>query len=436
MRRHIPFLLIILIYLLIGTAYIQCTPAWQAPDEPAHYNYVRQLAQGQLPVMEAGDYDQAYINELVFESGFAPGYTIDTITYEDWQPPLYYLLQTPVYIATGGSLAAMRALSLLLGAGVIVMAYMIALRIAPEELWLALTVAVFVAFVPQHIAMMASVNNDTLSEFLIAAMLFLIVDIGLPDTTSMRLKLLLLGLLLGLGFLTKGSAYLPAVVAGLVIAWRFWGDWKKIVRAGLLVYVPAFLLGFLWWGRNMAVYGGIDVLGKQRHDTVVVGQPRTVEWINQFGFVGTIDRFVETSFNSFWGQFGWMTVPMTHPSWLYPLLWAFTGIIVGGIIAAILVERKSLKHYGAPLLALVTLFVLTSGVYVAYNFQFVQHQGRYLFPALIPIAVGLAVGLGLWSRPLRQRWPQFVYAIPVGLACFLIALDLYALFFVIVPALA
>ena len=27
---------------------------------------------------------------------------------------------------------------------------------------------------------------------------------------------------------------------------------------------------------------------------------------------------------------------------------------------------------------------------------FVQHQGRYLFPALIPIALGMSLGLGTW----------------------------------------
>ena len=48
MRKHAILILIVLIYLGIGALYVINTPAWQAPDEPAHYNYVRQLAAGQL----------------------------------------------------------------------------------------------------------------------------------------------------------------------------------------------------------------------------------------------------------------------------------------------------------------------------------------------------------------------------------------------------
>ena len=164
MRKHVYLILIVLIYLVIGALFVINTPAWQAPDEPAHYNYVRQLAAGRLPVIEAGDYDQEYLTEVVFISGFAPQYSLESIEYEDWQPPLYYLLQTPIYLITGGSLTAMRLFSLLLGAGVIILAYAIVLRLAPDEQWLALTTAVFVAFLPQHIAVLASVNNDALAE--------------------------------------------------------------------------------------------------------------------------------------------------------------------------------------------------------------------------------------------------------------------------------
>ena len=51
--------------------------------------------------------------------------------------------------------------------------------------------------------------------------------------------------------------------------------------------------------------------------------------------------------------------------------------------------------------------VLTVGGYLYYNVTFVQHQGRYLFPALIPI--GLAFAIGWWyilekMKQLLARW--------------------------------
>jgi 4-amino-4-deoxy-L-arabinose transferase-like glycosyltransferase len=284
-------------------------------------------------------------------------------------------------------------------------------------------------------AMVTSANNDALAELLIAAVLYVLVVIGQSETLRAR-DYLLLGILLGLGYLTKGTVYPISAVVVLVLIWHFWQEWQQLIKAGLLVFIPAILLGSLWWIRNIAVYGGLDILGKAAHDSVVVGQPRTAEWVAQYGLLDTLGRFVQTTFNSFWGQFGWMTVPMTYPSWLYPLLWLFTGFALAGLIVAAFNGRRSLPRHKLSILILLTLFMLTLGVHVGYNLTFVQHQGRYLFPALIPIALGLAVGLGLWFRPLHNRWPHIVFAIPAGLAVALIALDLYALFKVIIPALA
>ncbi len=315
-----------------------------------------------------------------------------------------------------------------------ILAYALVMKLTQQEQWLALTTAVFVAFLPQHMAMITSANNDALAELLLAAILYGLVVIGQSESFRAR-DYLILGILLGLGYLTKGTVYPISAVVILLLVWRFWREWSQLIKAGLLVFVPAFLLGALWWIRNMAVYGGLDILGKAAHDSVVVGQPRTAEWVAQYGLSETIGRFVQTSFNSFWGQFGWMTVPMTYPSWLYPLLWVFTGLALAGLIVAAFSERRSLARHKLPILILLTLFLLTLAVHIGYNLTFVQHQGRYLFPALIPISLGLAVGLGLWLRPLRRRWPRIVFVIPAGLAAALILLDLYALFRVIVPAL-
>ena len=99
MRHKLVLALIVLIYLLIGGLYAVKTPDWQVPDEPAHYNYVRQLAtEGRLPVLEMGDYDQDYLGRLTSER-FPPELSLVAVEYEDWQPPLYYLLTTPVFLA-------------------------------------------------------------------------------------------------------------------------------------------------------------------------------------------------------------------------------------------------------------------------------------------------------------------------------------------------
>ena len=431
-KKHLPIALILALYLIVGTLFAAYTPDWQSPDEPAHYNYVRQLADGRLPIMEPADYDETYRAEIV-SAGFAPEYDISVLTYEDWQPPLYYLLLTPIFWLSGGSLLALRLASLLIGGGIVWLGYAIAQKLLPDKPWFAWTTAVFIAFLPQHLSIMASVNNDILAELLIAAILLGLIhnsqSFG-PAQDRFTIHNSLLGILLGLGFLTKGTVYPITAVIALALLWQFWGDWQKLVQKGTVVFLPAFLLGALWWGRNIVVYGGLDILGKQAHDAVVVGQIRTADWIAQYGLAEVVQRFITTTFHSFWGQFGWMALPMMNPGWLYPLLWLFTAVALLGLLSSFILHPASFTRRTAILLI---TFLLALGVHIGYNFTFVQHQGRYLFPAIVPIGLGVAVGLGFWLRPLQRRLPQLPYLLPLGLGLALVSLDLFALFRVIVP---
>lgn len=456
--------LLLAIYLGLGALFAVRTPAWQAPDEPAHYNYVRQLVNGRWPVIEPGDWDQAYLSEVV-GAEFDPAYPVDGLTYEDWQPPLYYLLQAPIYRLSGGSLTAMRLLSVVLGAGVVALAYFVGRVVFDGRIWAALAVAAFVAFLPQHLAILGSVNNDSLAELIIAAILALLV-LPWPDRPAAG-RLLGLGLLLGLGFLTKGTVYLMAPVVGVLLLARYWprldrsaitslvgerpsaADLSGLVRSLLLVFVPALLLGLLWWGRNLAVYGGLDVIGKAAHDAVVVGQPRTADWIAQYGLGGTAGRFLRTTFTSFWGQFGWMAAPL--PGWMVASLAVVTGVAVMGLLLAVLDDRRRTadrrpltadrrppsvgRRQQLHILVLGLTFFLTLALHIFYNLTFVQHQGRYLYPALIPIAVGFTAGWGYWLRPFVRRWTWAAYLLPLGLALLLGGISLYALWR-IVPGLA
>ena len=441
---------LLLAYLALGALFAVRTPPWQAPDEPAHVNYVRQLVEGQWPVIAPGDWDQAYLSQIV-GAEFAPGLPVDGITYEDWQPPLYYLLQAPIYALTGGSLTAMRLLSVALGAGVVALAYVVG-RAVFGRVASALAVAAFVAFLPQHLAILGSVNNDALSELIIAAILALLVT-PWPETPAAggraeRRRLLALGLLLGAGFLTKGQAYLMAPVVGVFLLVRYWPRPERSPRPVrsmasplLWVFAPALLMGAVVWGRNAAVYGGLDVLARAAHDEVVVGQPRTAEWLAQYGLAGTLGRFARTTFVSFWGQFGWMAAPL--PGWMVAGLLALTGVAALGLILAWVGVGRTAASPRPPnanplrqqAWVLGLTFLLTLGLHVAYNLTFVQHQGRYLYPALIPIAVGFVAGLGYWLRPLVRRWGWAEWLLPVGMAGLLAGISLFALWRIL-PGLA
>jgi hypothetical protein len=169
------------------------------------------------------------------------------------------------------------------------------------------------------------------------------------------------------------------------------------------VLLIAALLAGPWLARNVALYGWADPLGLVRHNGVVAGQPRTAEWLAQYGWAGLVGRFLRTTFQSFWGQFGWMTVPL-HPP-LYLALALFSVLLLVGFWGWLLDRQRPRlapsQADGLVLLAVSTLLTLAS--YLWYNLTFVQHQGRYLFPALIPLALGAALGLEWLLSPRVAR---------------------------------
>ena len=433
--------LIVAAYLVIGALYAVKTPAWQAPDEPAHYNYVRYIVEHRaLPVLRPGDYDQKY-NEQFATPENTSHLSIAPLRYESWQPPLYYVLAAPIYLATGGSLLALRLFSVALGGLLIVVAFLIVRQVAHDSPALALGTAAFVAFVPQHVAMMAGAQNDSLAELLLAAIVWQALRISGRSSQITNVQWVSLGVLLGLALLTKGTIYIavPLVAVVIWLAHRSQSaprKWMWLIQRGILVFGPALILGSLWWIRNVVVYGWPDFLVSIRHTAVVVGQPTFAEWIAQYGWGYYLRHFFVVTFQSFWGQFGWMGVPM--PPRYYVALGALSLVALAGCVWYSNTQypipntqsfAPSVKLGIGYLIFWVILAVL---VYIYYNTTFVQHQGRYLFPALIPIGLAFTIGLRQWTRLLPRAWRDAALAIPFAA---LAALDLIALFRMIVPAL-
>ncbi len=362
-----------------------------------------------------GDYDQTYLRALV-ENRFPPNHPIDAIQYESHQPPLYYISAAPVFWLADGRLIFLRLYNVLLGAGVLLLIFLIVHTIFPDRPTISLGSMALAAFLPMHVAMMAAVNNDALAELLIAATVLALVRwMRAQDRDQAHPRhLLIVGGLMGLALVTKSTTYILLPLVVLTVSGVTWQKTqvrsKRFSALGasalttnlLLALLPALVIAMPLWLRNITVYGGVDFLGLHWHDIVVDGQPRTAEWIALNGLGAYWDRAVDFTFKSFWGVFGWMGIFMDGR--IYLALTIFSGVLfLGGLWAAIRMvlgwpdsELDRFQLQSVAVLALLSLGALAG--YVWYNLGFVQHQGRYLFPGLSGIAFFMALA---WREVLR-----------------------------------
>ena len=420
--------LVIIVFLLVGIAFAVYTPAWQAPDEPAHFNYVKYVAEhGRLPELESGDYPAEYLEQLK-AAHFPADMSVDDIAYESHQPPLYYILAAPVYriaVIVGISpLLALRLFTLAIATLALLIGYGALRAMLPTRRYLALGAVAFAAGLPMHLAMSAAVNSDCLVELLLAVSAWMVLrPLSVAERWRMP-RVVALGLLLGLAFLTKMQTY-PAFVLVLgALAWDIrpragepgLRTTEVLGRAAVLCGVAA-LVALPWLLRNVSVYGWHDPLALQRHDTVVAGQLTTAQYLAANGHRALYRAFAVTTFRSFWGQFGWMGVLLDRR--IYGVFGLISFLAGGGLlISAFSVLRTSEARRALPWRGLTLLslwLVATVAGYLWWNTHFVQHQGRYLFPALLPIGVGASAGLHAAFRRPKTLYLILMAAVLVAL---------------------
>ncbi len=412
--------IILACYVALGALYAWQTPLWQTPDEPAHFNYIQYVAgENRLPVLEAGDYPHEYL-EQIKAARFPASMSIAPLRYESHQPPLYYVLASVLYRATAGLATDLRLLilrwfSVLLGALALWVTYRIVREGFPGFSWLSLAATAFAATVPMHLAMTAAINNDALAELLLGLLLLQAVRAIRRGLT--RPRAVTMGVLLGLVLLTKTTIYLVAggtVLLTALLSRPSVGEGREdspgarraaTVRHLLVILGLALLLALPFFLRNARIYGGLDILGWQRHDSIVAGQLRTVDLIAQTGLAGFARRLVLTTFRSFWAQFGWMGVLVDER--IYLSLALLTALLASGFGIFLFRLWRRRIDVGADQVRVLWLLAaaaaLTVLTYLGYNLKFVQHQGRYLFSALAPLALAASFGLREMLRPRPAR---------------------------------
>ncbi len=104
---------------------------------------------------------------------------------------------------------------------------------------------------------------------------------------------------------------------------------------------------------------------------------------------------------SFWGWFGWLTIP--YPWWVYGLLGVATAAAMMGIWRRFVFSNQcsvfSVQRVAAAAMGLISVQAFAPMLGQAW-----QPQGRYFFPALLPIAILLTLGWEVMTPRSRRGW--------------------------------
>ena len=424
--QHRALWLIVSFYLLLGLVYNTSMPLFEAPDEFSHVRFVKWLAAEQrLP-----DEREA----------------LSAIGHEAWQPPLYYALLAPFvagiplddfysvapineawrlgaamnvhfhteaeafpYQKTTLAVRLARFVSTLIGAVAVISAYGLGRFVGGKTAVLA---AALVAFNPQFLFISAAINNDTLAAALGGLALWLLVWLLFrPDLRLWHFALL--GFLWGLLTLAKlsGLAFGAVIVAGLaLLAWRR-RAWGWMIGAGMVTLATAVLTAGWWFWRNWQLYGDPLAWDAMLKPVAPLLRSDPLSWWELLEYAAFLRL-------SYWAMFGY---GIHAPTLFYWFVW---GVMLLGLVGLLLwFWRNGRSAWRQPQTHAVLLLLLWSGVVFTSLARWMllltdTNQGRLLYPALVSLAVLLALGIKAVSG--RARWPGAV--VIGGLALWAIAL--------------
>jgi hypothetical protein len=224
-NQHRAISIVLAAFILVGLAYSLINPLHEATDELRHYRFVRHIVERRsLPVQgDVGCSAQGHHPPLFYKLGAIATAWVETGGDVCYQPPLnpfwnYRYWEVGVdnknqylhglgesFPWHGEALAAhiIRAVNVLIGAGVVWLTWAIARAIWPKRPSLALGATAFVAFNPMFAFMAGAINNDIMAAFSGAAIVLACVRL-LRDEGGLSLRWgVVLGRLSGMALMSK-----------------------------------------------------------------------------------------------------------------------------------------------------------------------------------------------------------------------------------------
>lgn len=373
-------------FVMFGTLATFVTHAFTFfPDSRQHYHYLSVIRSGHLPYLQNHKINQ-----------------------EEHQPPLYYVLMAPAAalgerLTPEGGVVLVRLLTLLLGAGVVILTARLARDVFPDRRFVPGLAALIVGLNPQYYVMSAEVNNDALTSLLGAGLLLLMVWVIQRDAVQAK-RDWWFGFLLAAAWLTKMSLWPLVLIVLGVFAVRRRFAWRRLWRLA----VPLVVFGGPWLIRNTIVYGDPTVWGKLQQ---YFGAEQYADFLTPSG----VRVWFNLLFETYWARFRHFTagLPFIVYAWV-KIAWGVA--VLGGLTFTVTQWRRLPFTTRASLAVLAASTVVVAVGVFTYSLKFYQPQGRYLFP--VQAAIALFLALGFDSLVPQRGKPFMVGAVTLGLLVF------------------
>jgi hypothetical protein len=464
---HKILLTLLTLVIIRGVIYIAVVPPWLAPDEPAHFEAIRLLGQEYLlpttdvykitpmhPGMAASfeDFRIWQITRLApphpdkvgpenfvaepFIDYYPPTSTGHVVTAEGY-PLVYHRLLAPLSgllapLPVVQQLYVLRLTSLLFTLITVTAGWFFARTIFPGNPVYALGATSFLIFLPMHMHVNTSVNADVLATMLASLFLLMLVRIFRAGISTG--KLLLAASLLLIGILTKPTTLflIPTVVVAITVYLARRLHWSpKLMFLLLALFSLIFFVGGVLFFQG-ANGGRIASISSFSTDSI----SSLPDYFSREALAVYLYT-IRWGFLSFWGQFGWANLPLPG-TWLW-LLWRICGVVAVGVAIFLLKhvfrpgDDNNQLHPAQKDMLLVLFFGLIFALIQLYiPIIATQSAGwgppsRYLFPALLPLALYAFLGF-------QQLLPASIWQLALPLwGGSLILFDALALGAVLLP---
>lgn len=406
-------------FVVLALAYNALLPIGEGPDELAHFEYIRMLAERHRLPRAADDRWQGHQAPLYYVIGAAwsrvieggLGCRMSAEKLPSQENPRFlrrndysYLLHPPTervghWRCEEWAFHLLRVLSTALAVPTILLTMAIVRRAAPEMPVLALLGGAIVALLPSHVALSAMLNNDALVNMLVVATTYLLVcAYRTGESVRMAQALVLASVatatklsglfLFGLWVLTLAMRrdLVPALLdRGAARGWR--------VAALLSLSLPLAVVT-----RNLVEWGDLfGVRALEINLTKLIGtgaNPRHSDPVAYY-FVDMPDLFV----NAFMVAYGAINLRFTGA--FEPGRWG-PRIVLAGLLLSVGIRSVWRRVDRGVLLLLGGGFVLFFASYFYPGYRYRWLQVRYFFNQLPLLALVAAIGIETLATAVRR----------------------------------